>query len=218
MTTPTTTATTTPSLFPPLSTPGYDVSGRVFVVTGGTQGLGLGIARQLQQQGAAGLVVVSRNQAKGDAVSKELSKDNCTCRFVKADLGNAVQAQSVIPQAVELMKTIGPISGLVNAAAITARGNLLTTTPEGFDIQMAINVRAPLLLTQAIAKHMMERKIRGSVVNISSVASHGGAPFISGLQYLQGSLELPHDQQCCRTSSPWNPSQCNQYGLDRHGK
>ena len=44
---------------------------------------------------------------------------------------------------------------------------------------MAINVRAPLLLTQALAKHMMECKIRGgSIVNISSVAAHGGAPFI----------------------------------------
>lgn len=170
--------TSTPSLSPPLSTPGYDVTGRVFIVTGGTQGLGLGIARQLQQQGAAGLVVVSRNQTKGDAVSKELSTDACTCRFVQADLGDAAQAQSVVPQAVEWMKDVGPISGLVNAAAITARGNLFTTTAEGFDLQMAINVRAPLLLTQAIAKHMMEQNIRGSIVNISSVASHGGAPFI----------------------------------------
>jgi NAD(P)-dependent dehydrogenase (short-subunit alcohol dehydrogenase family) len=166
------------SITPPLSTPGYDVTGRVFIITGGTQGLGLGIARQLKEKGAAGLVVVSRNQTKGDAVCAELSNESCTCRFVLADLGDAAQAQSVVPQAVELMKKVGPISGLVNAAAITARGNLFTTTPEGFDLQMAINVRAPMLLTQSLAKHMVESKTRGSIVNISSVASHGGAPFI----------------------------------------
>lgn len=174
----------TPGLVPPLSSPGYEVTGRVILVTGGTQGLGLGIARQLKQRGALGLVVVSRNKAKGDAVCQELSSAStdggpgCICRFVSADLGDPKQAQDVIPQAVALMKDVGPISGLVNAAAITERGNLMTTTPEGFDLQMAINVRAPFLLAQGVAKHMMEQKIRGSIVNISSVAAYGGAPFI----------------------------------------
>lgn len=168
----------TATLSPPLSTPGYNVTGRVFVITGGTQGLGLGIARQLQEQGAAGLVVVSRSQEKGDAVAKELSNDACACCFVQADLGDPEQVKTVVPRAIEAMKDIGPISGLVNSAAITDRGNLFTTTAEGFDIQMAINVRAPLLLTQAVAQHMIDTKTRGSIVNISSAAAHGGAPFI----------------------------------------
>jgi NAD(P)-dependent dehydrogenase (short-subunit alcohol dehydrogenase family) len=80
------------------------------------------------------------------------------------------------------MKDVGPISGVVNAAAITARGNLLTETAQGFDLQMAVNVRAPFLITQAAAQHMMEhKKVDGtlnSIVNICSVAAHGGAPFI----------------------------------------
>ena len=54
----------------------------------------------------------------------------------------------------------------------------MTTTVEGFDIQMAINVRAPFLITQAAATHMKAHNIRGSIVNISSVAATGGAPFI----------------------------------------
>ena len=177
----------TPALVPPLSSPGYKVDGRVFVVTGGTQGLGLGIAKQLEQAGAKGLVLVSRNQAKGDEVCQERANrgggatgdgGGCIWRFVAADLGDAQQAQDVISSAVALMKDVGPISGVVNAAAITERGNLMTTTAEGFDLQMAINVRAPFLVTQAAAKHMMEHKIRGSIVNIGSVAANGGAPFI----------------------------------------
>jgi NAD(P)-dependent dehydrogenase (short-subunit alcohol dehydrogenase family) len=169
-----------PLLIPALCPPGYDVTGRVFVITGGTQGLGLGIARQLKERGAKGLVVVSRNAEKGREVASELTTNDgaCICHFIRADLGDPEQAQSVISQAVNAMRAVGPISGVVNAAAITARGNLQTTTVAGFDVQMAINVRAPFLITQAASKHMMDSSIRGSIVNISSCAAHGGAPFI----------------------------------------
>lgn len=165
-------------LIPPLCPPGFDVSGRVFVITGGTQGLGLAVARQLKQCGAKGLVLVSRSQNKGEKLSKGWTDENCKCVFVGADLSDATQTQSVIPKAIEAMKEIGPISGLVNSAATTDRGNLMNATAEGFDYQMALNARGPFLLTQAVAKHMIEYQVRGSIVNICSVAAHGGAPFI----------------------------------------
>ena len=76
------------------------------------------------------------------------------------------------------MKDISLISGIVNAAAVTFRGNLMSTTAESFDIKFAINVRTPFLITQGAAKHMMENNVRGSIVNIFSVAAKGGAPFI----------------------------------------
>jgi NAD(P)-dependent dehydrogenase (short-subunit alcohol dehydrogenase family) len=163
---------------PPLSTPSLSVKGRVFLITGGTQGLGLAIARLLKDQGAAGLVLVSRNKEKGKTLSLELTDDSCRCVHVSADLGNADEASSVIPQAADLVKDIAPISGVVNAAATTASGNLMTETAEGFDRQMAVNVRAPFLVTQAAAKHMIEHKSAGSIVNICSCAAYGGAPFI----------------------------------------
>jgi NAD(P)-dependent dehydrogenase (short-subunit alcohol dehydrogenase family) len=159
---------------PPLSMPHLGVTGRVFVITGGTQGLGLAIARLLKGQGAAGLILVSRSQDKGKQACDELSSENCHCDWIKADLAQADEASSIIPKAVEAMKDVGPISGVVNAAATTARGNLMTTTAQDFDMQMAVNVRAPFLITQAAAKVMT----KGSIVNIASVAAHGGAPFI----------------------------------------
>uniref|UniRef100_A0A6V2PCJ6 Ketoreductase domain-containing protein n=1 Tax=Ditylum brightwellii TaxID=49249 RepID=A0A6V2PCJ6_9STRA len=167
------------SLNPKLSATGLGVSGRVFVITGGTQGLGLAIARYLKGNGAAGLVLVSRSKEKGEKVCKELEENTCVVKFVAADLGNTEDASSVIAKAAEAMSGVGPISGLVNAAATTGRGNLLTTTAEDFDIQMALNVRAPFLVSQGAAKHMIENKVRGgSIVNICSVAALGGAPFI----------------------------------------
>jgi NAD(P)-dependent dehydrogenase (short-subunit alcohol dehydrogenase family) len=180
-----------PSSSPPLSRPSCHVTGRVFVITGGTQGLGLEIARTLRRAGAKGLVLVSRNREKGvslelELTSLELTDSNCTCRFVYADL--STDAEQVIPQAIELMKNVGPISGVVNAAATTARGNLLSTSAQDFDTQMAINVRAPFLITQGAAKHMIETKQRGSIVNIGSCAAHGGAPFIMAYSVAKSAL------------------------------
>merc|ERR1719352_1232607 len=55
----------------------------------------------------------------------------------------------------------------------------MNTTPEMFDKQFHINTRAVFFMTQAVAKHMIEEKIHGAIVNISSIAAKGGAPFIS---------------------------------------
>jgi NAD(P)-dependent dehydrogenase (short-subunit alcohol dehydrogenase family) len=165
-------------LDPPLSTPSLGVAGRSFLVTGGTQGLGLAIARLLKQQGAAGLALVSRNADKGALVCHELSDESCRCVHIQADLSKAEEASSVMPRGVELLKDVAPISGVVNAAATCARGNLFTETAQGFDRQIAINTRAPFLITQAAALHMIEANVGGSIVNIGSCAAHGGAPFV----------------------------------------
>lgn len=184
-----TTGTGSTSLSPPLSTPHLSLTARVFLVTGGTQGLGLAIARLLKEQGAAGIVLISRSKDKAAQACKELDGNGCHCVWIKADLAQAEEASSVVTKAVEAMKTVGPISGLVNAAATTARGNLFTTTAPDFDFQMAVNVRAPFLLTQDVSKHMIDYKVEcGSIVNIASVASTGGAPFIMAYSIAKAAL------------------------------
>merc|ERR1719194_329699 len=54
----------------------------------------------------------------------------------------------------------------------------MNTTAEMFNKQFDINTRGPFFLTQGVAKNMIEQKTRGSIVNISSIAAKGGAPFI----------------------------------------
>merc|ERR1711988_1342441 len=66
---------TVPDAAPPLSTPSLSLSGQSYIVTGGTQGLGLEIAKQLKACGAAKLALLSRSRDKGEAVAKELSDD-----------------------------------------------------------------------------------------------------------------------------------------------
>lgn len=139
--------------------------------------MGLAIATQLQTWGAAALILVARN-IKGNDVAAGLQTPQCKVVFVQADLADAEATESVVSKALSLLDNGTIISGLVNAAAITARGNLKTETAIGFDRQFAINVRAPFLLTQAVARHLIEAKATGSIVNITSCAAHGGAPFV----------------------------------------
>jgi len=175
---------------PPLSRPSFDLTGGHFIVTGGTQGLGLEIARQLKACGAKKLALLSRTKAKGDSAAKELSEGGkCEAVFVEADMSDPASPTAAAEKAIALLD--GKVDGLVNAAGTTERGNLLNTTVEMFDKQFDINTRAPFLLTQAVAKHLIAKKDRGcSIVNISSIAAKGGAPFIMAYSASKAALNI----------------------------
>lgn len=160
-------------------------SGKIAVVTGATQGLGEAVARLFAERGAAGLVICGRNKERGSAVAADISKGGCKTRFVAADLGNMKQTRKVIAEA---DKAFGRVDTLVNAAAITDRGTLVDTSPELFDAMFAVNTRAPFFLMQDAAKIMIREKIRGTMVNILSMAAHGGAPFIIAYSGSKGAL------------------------------
>ena len=176
---------TSPALHPPLASRHPSVHGRTIIITGGTQGLGLAVARQLASWGASGLVLVSRSADKVEAAKMEIiaaaaSSTSCLVIHVCADLSIAEAVQAVVPKALEQLPSGTIITGLVNCAAMTARGNLFTTTAADFDAPFALNVRAPFLLTAAVAQHAMDQKAaaRSSIVHITSCAAHGGAPFV----------------------------------------
>ena len=159
--------------------------GKVAIVTGGTQGLGEAIARLLAERGAAGLVVVGRNRKRGKAVAEDITGNGCKTIFVAADLGDIAAVRKIVPAAV---RAFGRVDVLVNAAAITDRGTLVDTSPELFDTMFAVNVRAPFFLMQDAAKVMIRKGIEGAMVNILSMSSHGGQPFIVAYSGSKGAL------------------------------
>merc|ERR1712193_212824 len=161
---------------PPLSVPSFDVSGCHYIVTGGSQGLGLEIAQQLKKLGASKIAILARTRSRGEAAAAQLTSGTCTTYFVEADMANPKSLQAAAAEAIQVLG--GRVDGLVNAAGTTERGNMMNTTVEMFDNQFDTNPRAPFLLSQAVARHMIEKKSRGSIVNISSIAAKGGAPFI----------------------------------------
>merc|ERR1719375_1631832 len=173
---------------PPLSAPTFDVSGCNFIVTGGTQGLGLEIARQLRKIGASKIALLSRTRSKGEKAAAKLSGGSCTAYFVEADMTDPESIQIAAAEAIKVLD--GHVDGLVNAAGSTERGNMMDTTVDMFNKQFDTNTRAPFLMAQAVAKHMIDRKSRGSIVNISSLAAKGGAPFIMAYSASKGALNV----------------------------
>lgn len=163
------------------------LSGKVAVVTGGTQGLGAAIASLLAQRGAAGLVICGRNADKGRAVAQKIAADTgCSVHFVRADLARVEDCGRVIADA---DRAFGRIDVLVNAAGNTDRGSILDTTPETFDTLFAVNTRAPFFLMQGAVEVMRREETGGAIVNISSMSAMGGQPFLAAYSASKGALD-----------------------------
>lgn len=150
------------------------LDGKVVLVTGATQGLGAAIARRAHALGAE-LVLTGRDQRRGAAIAEELD-----ARFVAADLADPRAAATIVGACEEL-------DGLVNAAGLSTRGTLDDTSVELWDRLFAVNARAPFLLMQASAR-LMRRRGGGSIVNIITMASHGGEPVLTAYAASKGAL------------------------------
>lgn len=148
---------------------------KVLLVSGGTAGVGAAVARLAVREGAA-VTVTGRRPAVGEALVEELTASGGRALYVPADVSVVGQAQESVARTVT---HYGRIDALVNAAGETSRGTLLDTTPELFDAHVAVNLRAPFFLMQAAVRDMVRRQSPGSIVNIITMAAHGGQPYLA---------------------------------------
>ncbi len=155
------------------------------VITGSTQGLGEATARLFAERGMNGILITGRNAERGNAVAANLLKMGCKAVFVKADLSNGEDCKRILSEA---EKTFGSIHILVNSGAITKRGSIYDTSVELWDEMMAVNLRAPFILTQGCIKMMRRDGIAGSIVNVISVVAHGGPGFLTPYSTSKGGL------------------------------
>ena len=148
---------------------------RVVLITGGTAGLGAGIARAAAREGAL-VAVTGRRREPGEALAAELTGGGTKALFVQADVADVAQARAC---AAAVIAAFGQVDSLVNAAGLTARGTLLDTTPELFDAHIAANLKAPFFLMQAVVANLVARQAPGTIVNIISTSEHGGQPYLA---------------------------------------
>jgi NAD(P)-dependent dehydrogenase (short-subunit alcohol dehydrogenase family) len=152
------------------------LEGKIILVSGGTRGLGAGIARAAAAEGAAGIMITGRDRSAGEAFAAELSGSGTDSRFHAVDLADPVAAAGSVTAAVA---SYGRIDCVVKSAGITTRGTLLDTTVELFDAHIAINLRAPFFIMQAAVQNMRGRQAPGSIVNVISFSAHGGQPYLA---------------------------------------
>lgn len=152
-----------------------NASRKTALVTGGSRGIGLGIATALAAEGYhLAINGVREEEAVADALNhlRSLSVDVVYCR---GNIGNSDERRTVVQQA---HKALGRIDVLVNNAGISSPGrrDILEATEEAFDTVVAVNLKGPYFLTQQVAKLMIEQRrsdpnFRGCIVNISSISA-----------------------------------------------
>ena len=147
------------------------LAGRVAIVTGGTRGIGLAVARLLAEDGAS-VVVSGRDAGRLDAAARELEACGGGALAVAADAAKREDADRLVEAAKE---RFGRIDVLVNNAGITRDQLLVRMKDEDWDQVLDTNLRGVFLMTRAVAKVMMRQR-SGRIINISSTAGAMGNP------------------------------------------
>jgi len=155
------------------------------IVTGGSRGLGLGIAKTLRSAGHTVIAVARReSEALTAAMSEPVTSTEGTIQFVPFDLGCIGE----LPQLVKhVRKAYGPLFGLVNNAGIGTSGVLGTMRDADIETLIRINTLSPLVLTKYVVRSMMTDR-GGRIVNIASIVSFTGFSGLSVYSTTKSSL------------------------------
>ncbi|HEY0204589.1 MAG TPA: SDR family NAD(P)-dependent oxidoreductase [Acetobacteraceae bacterium] len=158
---------------------------RNVIVTGGSRGLGLGIARRLAGSGFRAIAIARR---EGDALAAARAELGDRLHFQAADLAEL----AVLPNLVQgLRQGFGPIYGLVNNAGIGTSGVLATMPDAAIERLIRLNVASPIMLTKYVVRSMMAAGTAagaGRIVMISSVVGSTGYNGLSVYSATKASL------------------------------
>ena len=144
---------------------GHDLSGRVAIVTGGSKGLGLAMAKGFARAGAD-IVVSSRKLEACETAAREIELLGRRALPVACHVGEWDQCDALIERVV---REFGRIDILVNNAGIApVAPRLIDVTEALFDKTIGVNLKGPLRLSARAAEHMSKGS---TILNISSVAS-----------------------------------------------
>ena len=129
------------------------------VVTGAARGIGAAIAKQLLQQGYQVIGIDQQENPEQWEISKNLTSDECLrWQGISQDITQQLATQKLIADLLEKHN----ITGLVNAAGVLIMRSMLEAKTEDWETLFAVNVMAPIAISQQLAKHFCEKK-QGSI-------------------------------------------------------
>lgn len=146
----------------------FDLTDKIALVTGANTGLGQAIAVGLASAGAD-IVAVGRSAA--DDTRAAVEAEGRRFHFIEADLRDPGLASDVVAKAVA---ALGTIDILVNNAGTIKRNDALDFTEDDWDTVMDVNLKTVFFLSQAVARHMVEKGKGGRIINIASMLSFQG--------------------------------------------
>lgn len=141
------------------------------LVTGAASGIGLAIVKRLGRDNAE-LILADKDADGLEAAARQLAATGVAVMALPCDLCDAAAIE-------RLAEDAGPLDGLVNCAGVYPVTPLMDLSASEWDRVMNINLRAPFLLTRAVARGLISAGNGGSIVNISSTASVLARPGIA---------------------------------------
>jgi dehydrogenase/reductase SDR family protein 4 len=149
----------------------FSLSGHNAIITGGTRGIGLAIAEGFLEAGAT-VTLCSRKQENVDQALAELESHADQVLGITAHVGLAEDLEKLVNSASE---RFGPVNVLVNNAGTNPYyGPIIDSEEWAWDKTMAVNLKAPYMLSQVVARQMIGNG-GGSIVNIASIAGLSAA-------------------------------------------
>jgi gluconate 5-dehydrogenase len=168
----------------------FNLSGKRALITGSSQGIGYGLAQGLAEAGAE-IVLNGRDAAKLSAAAAQLRAQG----FKVSEAAFDVTSEKEVAAAVDKVESEGPINILFNNAGMQFRTPLEDYPPEKFRELLRVNVESVFLVAQAVARHMIKRKV-GKIINICSVQSELGRPSIAPYTATKGAVKMLTKGMC----------------------
>lgn len=145
------------------------------LITGGSRGIGLGIAKELAKAGFNLAINGVRNQEAVQEALNDLKSFNVEVVYAQGDISKKADREKIFHT---IIQKFGRLNVLVNNAGIAPRErkDILDASEEVFDEVLEINLKGPYFLTQLFARHMVEMKLAdsgywGCIINVSSVSA-----------------------------------------------
>jgi NAD(P)-dependent dehydrogenase (short-subunit alcohol dehydrogenase family) len=151
----------------------YELKGKTVLVTGGSRGLGLVLAREFAEEGA-NVAVCARDPAELEKARADLEQRGASVFAFPCDVTDRAQVKELIQV---VRRRFGGVDVLVNNAGVIQVGPLEVMTLEDFEQAMAVHFWGPLYATLEVLPHMRARR-GGRIVNISSIGGKVSAPHL----------------------------------------
>lgn len=163
------------------------LSGKNVLITGASHGIGQAIALAMAKEGANVAFTYQRDEVAAAHVLNQLRELGVVCEAFQVDAGNEDAAHHL---AERVFAVFGELHVLVNNIGITTRTGFLETSIDDYHKVLNANLRFPFFLTQAVIGHMLERRIAGSVINISSISAFKAISLMAHYQASKAALSM----------------------------
>ena len=146
------------------------LEGKTAIITGGSRGIGKGIALIFAQHGANVAFTYSSSLESANSLEKELSNFGVKVKSYQSNAANYKDSQDLVEN---VLTDFGSVDVLVNNAGITKDNLLMRMSEEDFDNVLEVNLKSVFNMTKAVIRPMMKQRA-GSIINMSSVVGLKG--------------------------------------------